>query len=79
MDSDEYKALHTECDAKKTEYEAAHIKTETAHNEWRTEQQRCFCVYTLKPLHLEVLVNRLKGISESIIADIKRIKEEEQR
>ena len=79
MDSDEYKALHTECDAKKTEYEAAHIKTETAHNEWRTEQQRCCCIYTFKPLHLEVLVNRLKGISESIIADIKRIKEEEQR
>ena len=79
LDSEEYKALHTECDAKKAEYEAAHIKTETAHNEWRAEQQRCFCVYTFKPLHLEVLVNRLKGISESIIADIKRIKEEEQR
>lgn len=79
LDSDEYKALHTECDAKKAEYEAAHIKTESAHDEWRAEQQRCFCVYTFKPLHLEVLVTRLKGISESIIADIKRIKEEEQR
>ena len=79
LDSNEYKALHTECDAKKAEYEVAHIKTESAHDEWRAEQQRCFCVYTFKPLHLEVLVNRLKGISESIIADIKRIKEEEQR
>ena len=78
LDSDEYKALHTECDAKKAEYEVAHIKTETAHSEWRAEQQRCFCVYTFRPLHLEVLVARLKGISESIIADIKRIKEEEQ-
>ena len=79
LDSDEYKALHTECDAKKAEYEAAHIKTESAHNEWRAEQQRCFCVYTFKPLHLEILISRLKGISESIIADIKRIKEEDQR
>ena len=79
LDSDEYKTLNAECDAKKAEYEAAHIKTETAHNEWRAEQQRCFCVYTFKPLHLEILISRLKGISESIIADIKRIKEEEQR
>ncbi len=76
LDSDEYKTLNAECDAKKSEYEAAHIKTETAHNEWRAEQQRCFCVYTFKPLHLKVLIARLKGISESIIADIKRIKEE---
>ena len=79
LDSDEYKTLNTECDAKKAEYEAAHIKTESTHDEWRAEQQRCFCVYTFKPLHLEILISRLKGISESIIADIKRIKEEEQR
>ena len=43
---------------------------------FQSERQRCFCVYTFKPLHLEVLVIRLKGISESIIADIKRIKED---
>ena len=79
LDSYEYKTLNAECDAKKAEYEAAHIKTESTHNEWRAEQQRCFCVYTFKPLHLEILISRLKGISESIIADIKRIKEEEQR
>ncbi len=78
LDSDEYKTLHVECDTKKAEYDAAHIKTETAHNEWRAEQQRCFCVYTFKPLHLDVLIARLKGISESIISDIKRIKEEQR-
>ena len=78
-DSDEYKALHTECDAKKTEYNTAHSQTNQFYDMWQSERQRCFCVYTFKPLHLEVLVNRLKGISESIIADIKRIKEEEQR
>ena len=78
LDSDEYKTLNAECDTKKAEYEAAHIKTESDHNEWRAEQQRCFCVYTFKPLHLEILISRLKGISESIIADIKRIKEEQR-
>ena len=79
LDSDEYKALHTECDAKKAEYDTAHSQTNQFYDMWQSERQRCFCVYTFKPLHLEVLVNRLKGISESIIADIKRIKEEEQR
>lgn len=78
LDSDEYKTLNAECDAKKTEYDAAHIKTESAHDEWRAEQQRCFCIYTFKPLHLEILISRLKGISESIIADIKRIKKSQR-
>ncbi len=78
LDSDEYKTLNTECDAKKAEYEAAHIKTESAHDKWRAEQQRCFCVYTFKPLHLKILISRLNGISESIISDLKRIKEEQQ-
>ncbi len=78
LDSDEYKTLNAECDAKKAEYESARMKTESAHNEWRAEQQRCFCVYTFKPLHLDVLVARMKGIAESIISDIKRMKEEQR-
>jgi len=78
LDSDEYKTLNAECDAKKAEYDVACMKTESAHNAWRTEQQRCFCVYCFKPMFLEVLVTRLKGISESIIADMKRIKEEQR-
>ena len=78
LDSDEYKALHTECDAKKVEYDTAHSQTNQFYDMWQSERQHCFCVYTFKPLHLEVLVNRLKGISESIIADIKRIKEEQR-
>ena len=79
LDSDEYKALHTECDVKKAEYDTAHSQTNQFYDMWQSERQRCFCVYTFKPLHLEILISRLKGISESIIADIKRIKEEEQR
>ena len=79
LDSDEYIVLHTECDAKKAEYDTAHSQTNQFYDMWQSERQRCFCVYTFKPLHLEILISRLKGISESIIADIKRIKEEEQR
>ncbi len=78
LDSDEYKTLNTECEAKKSEYDAAHAHTNRLYDEWRAEQQRCFCVYTFKPLHLEVLVARLKGIAESIIADIKRLNTEQQ-
>ncbi len=78
LDSDEYKTLNAECDAKKAEYDTAHTQTNQFYDMWQSERQRCFCVYTFKPLHLEVLVNRLKGISESIIADIKRIKEEQR-
>ncbi len=77
LDSDEYKALNTECDTMKAEYDTAHVQTNQFHDMWRAEQQRCFCVYTFKPMHLEVLVARLKGISESIISDLKRIKEEQ--
>ena len=79
LDSDEYKDLNAECDAKKAEYDTAHSQTNQFYDMWQSERQRCFCVYTFKPLHLEILISRLKGISESIIADIKRIKEEEQR
>ena len=76
LDSGEYKSLNTECDAKKFAYDTAREQTNRLYDDWQTERQRCFCVYTFKPLHLEVLVVRLKGITESIIADIKRIKED---
>ncbi len=78
LGSEEYKTLNAECDAKKSEYNTAHEQTNRLYDDWQSERQRCFCVYTFKPLHLEVLVARLKGIAESIIADIKHIKEEQQ-
>ncbi len=78
LDSDEYKTLNTECEAKKSEYDTAHEQTNQFYDDWQSERRRCFCVYTFKPLHLEVLIARLKGISESIISDIKRIKEEQR-
>ncbi len=46
------------------------------YNEWQQERGRYFCVYCFKPMFLDVLVERLKGIAESIIADISRMKED---
>lgn len=76
IDSDEYKSLDPLCDAKKAEYDTAHTQTDRLYNEWQRECDRTFCVYGFKPMFLTVLVERLKGISESIISDIKRMKEE---
>ena len=45
------------------------------YQEWQQERERCFCVYCFKPLFLDVLVERLKGIAGSIIADINRMQE----
>lgn len=76
LDSDEYKTFDTLCDAKKAEYDTAHAYTDHLYNEWQRERDRTFCVYCFKPMFLAVLVERLKGISESIVSDIRRMKEE---
>ena len=39
------------------------------------ERDRYFCVHCFKPMFLDVLVERLKGIAGSIISDIGRMKE----
>ena len=76
LDSDEYKSLVPLCDAKKAEYDAAHAQTGLLYEERQQERDRTFCVYCFKPMFLTVLVERLKGISESIISDIRRMKED---
>lgn len=62
------------CDAKKAEYDTAHARVNILYNELQKERDRTFCVYCFKPMFLSVLVERLKGISESIISDIRRMK-----
>lgn len=74
--SDEYKTLDTLCDAKKAEYDAAHAQTDRLYKEWQQERDCTFCVYCFKPMFLAVLVERLKGISESIVSDIRRKEED---
>ena len=76
LDSEDYKSLDPLCDEKKTEYDTAHARVNHLYNEWQQERERTFCVYCFKPMFLSVLVERLKGISESIISDIRRMKED---
>ena len=76
LDSREYTKLSAECDAKKAEYDTAHVQTGYLYKEWQQERDRYFCVYCFRPMFLDVLVERLKGIAESIIADINRMKED---
>lgn len=76
LDSDEYISLDKDCDRKKQEYDEAHAHVNHLYNEWQQERECTFCVYCFKPIFLSVLVERLKGISESIISDIRRMKED---
>lgn len=76
LDSEDYKLLDPLCDAKKMEYDTAHARVNLLYNEIQKERDRTFCVYCFKPMFLSVLVERLKGISESIISDIRRMKED---
>ncbi|MGM9773737.1 MAG: hypothetical protein ACI3Y2_00805 [Candidatus Egerieousia sp.] len=72
LDSDEYMSLDKDYDRKKQEYDEAHARMNHLYNEWQQERELTFCVYCFKPIYLAVLVERLKGISESIISDIRR-------
>lgn len=76
LDSEDYKSRAPLCDAKKAEYDMAHAQTDRLYREWQQERDRTFSVYCFKPMFLSVLVERLKGISESIISDIRRMKED---
>lgn len=76
-DSEEYKSLDVECGAVKAEYDEAHARVNLLYKEWRQERDRYFCVYCFKPVYLDVLVERLKGIAGSIISDIRHMREGE--
>lgn len=75
MDSDEYRSLDAECDNTKEEYDRAHAMADLLYKEWTRGRDRCFCVWCFKPLFMDVLVSRLRGIAESIVSDLERIKE----
>lgn len=75
-DSDEYRSLDAECDKAKGEYDRAHAMADLLYKEWTRERDRCFCVWCFKPLFMDVLVSRLRGIAESVVNDIERMKED---
>lgn len=76
LDSDEYRSLDAECGAAKAEYDKAHALVTLLYQEWQQERDRCLCVYCFKPVFMDVLVERLKGIAGSFISDINRMKED---
>lgn len=76
LDSDEYRSLDAECGAAKAEYDRAHAHANLLYEEYVQERDRYFCVYCFRPLFLDVLVERLKGIAGSIIADISHMQED---
>lgn len=75
MASDEYETLEKECDKAKEEYDRAHTTADLLYKEWTRERDRCFCVWCFKPVFMDVLASRLKGIAESIVNDLERMKE----
>ncbi len=75
LESEEYRSLEKECDTVKAEYDKAQMRTNLLYNECEQEQKKYCHICFFKPLFLDVLVERLKGISESIISDLKRLKE----
>lgn len=76
MDSDEYKSLDAECGKAKEEYDHAHTAADLLYKEWTREHDRYFCVWCFKPVFIEVLVSRLRGIAESVVKDLERMKED---
>ena len=76
MDSDEYESLDAECSKAKEEYDHAHAEADLLYKEWTRERDRCFCVWCFKPVFMDVLASRLKGIAESIVNDLERMKED---
>lgn len=75
VDSEEYKSLEKECDKAKEEYDRAHTKANQLYDVWTQERDRNFCVWSFKPVFMDVLVSRLRGIAESITSDLERMKE----
>lgn len=77
LDSEEYRSLDAECGAAKAKYDVSHAHANLLYKEWVRERERNFCVWCFKPVFLDVLVERLRGIAGSIISDIRRMKEGE--
>lgn len=75
MDSDEYISLEKECGRAKEEYDRAHAAADLLYKEWTRERDRCFCVWCFKPVFMDVLASRLRGIAESVVKDLERMKE----
>ena len=73
MQSEEYKALDTACNAKKAEYDNAHAEVETLYAKYDTERRRIAKLYYFDITIAELLITKIFQIAEAIIIDITRI------
>ena len=73
MQSEEYKTLNADCDAKKAEYDKTHAEVETLHAKYDAERRRIAKLYYFDITVTELLITKIRQIAEAIIKDITRI------
>ena len=73
MQSEEYKTLDADSDAKKAEYDKAHAEVETFHAKYDAERRRISKLYYFDIAVTELLITKIRQIAEAIIKDITRI------
>ena len=73
MQSEEYVAIDTACNAKKEEYDKAHAEVETLYSEYDTERRHIAKLYYFDITITELLITKICKIAEAIITDITRI------
>ena len=73
MQSEEYKTLDADCDAKKAEYDKTHAEVETLHAKYDAERRRIAKLYYFDITVTELLITKIRQIAEAIIKDITRI------
>ncbi len=78
MQSEEYKLLDADCDAKKAEYDKAHAEVETSHAKYDAERKRIAKLYCFDITVAELLITKIRQIAEAIIKDTTRISQAEE-
>ena len=78
MQSEEYKTLDADCDAKKAEYDKAHAGVESLHAKYDAERRRIAKLYYFDITVTELLISKIRQIAEAIIKDITRITQAEE-
>ena len=73
MQSEEYKILDADCDAKKAEYDKARAEVESLHAKYDVERRRIAKLYYFDITVTELLISKIRQIAEAIIKDITRI------
>ena len=73
MQSEEYKTLDADSDAKKAEYDKTHAEVETLRAKYDAERRRIAKLYYFDIAVTELLITKIRQIAEAIIKDITRI------